>query len=111
MTVLTLTPARRNNSRVTSSSEERGCSRVIARNIVVCPAFSEGLRPGRPGCSICAFLTIRYLAHACLDQSITREMLFSSTPSEAQPANARPAHDSRARFACAATCRGGSPLW
>ena len=49
VTVLTLTPARRNNSRVTSSSEERGCSWVIARNIVVCSAFSEGLRPGRPG--------------------------------------------------------------
>ncbi len=82
VTVLTLTPARRNNSRVTSSSDERGCSRMIERNIAVCSVFSEGLRPDLPGCSICAFLPIRYLANACINPSITREMLFSSTPSE-----------------------------
>ena len=41
------------------------------------------------GCSICALLPIRYLAHACLDQSITREMLFSSTPSQALSRSSR----------------------
>ena len=35
VTVLTFTAARRNNSRVTSPSDDRGCSKVIARSAVV----------------------------------------------------------------------------
>lgn len=51
--------------------------------IAVCPVFNEGLRSRRhPACAICASLAFRQLAHARRDQSTTREMLFSSTPSQ-----------------------------
>jgi len=55
---------------------------VIARNTAVCSVFSEGLRPGRAACSLCAFFTICRLVSVCLNLSITCEVFFSFTPSE-----------------------------
>jgi hypothetical protein len=81
VTVLTLVPVRRSNSRVTSSSDDRGCSCVIARSACTCDAFNEGLRPGRLDPCSFAFVT-QHPASVRLDQRTMRETLFSSTSSE-----------------------------
>ena len=60
-------------------------SLVIARSTAMCSAFSEGLRPGRPGCvfvSSALLFAIKRSALKCLGAKITRDQLISFTPSE-----------------------------
>ncbi len=52
VTVQAATPVRRCNSRVTSSSDERDCSPVIARRTSMCCACSAGLPPRSAACDL-----------------------------------------------------------
>uniref|UniRef100_E6PTW5 Uncharacterized protein n=1 Tax=mine drainage metagenome TaxID=410659 RepID=E6PTW5_9ZZZZ len=55
---------------------------MILRSTDVCSAFSERLRPGRPGCSLTVLFAIRHLVLGYLNIKITHGTLNSFTPSE-----------------------------